>query len=74
MSYRFKIFLEKNELGGYTVTCPILPGCISQGDTRAEALENIKEAITCYIESMQKHGEPIPALDSLEETEVEVTV
>ena len=41
----FKIVLEKDEDGGYTVTVPSLPGCISQGDTKEEAMENIKEAI-----------------------------
>jgi len=40
--------------------CPILPGCISQGKTRAEAQANIKEAIQSYLESLKKHEEPIP--------------
>jgi antitoxin HicB len=42
--------LKKNEDGGYTVTVPSLPGCISEGDTFDEALKNIKEAITLYLE------------------------
>jgi antitoxin HicB len=41
-------------------TCPNLPGCVSQGPTRAEATENIREAIGCYITSLKKHGEPVP--------------
>jgi predicted RNase H-like HicB family nuclease len=43
---RFKVIFEKDEdVGGYIVSCPSLPGCFSQGDTIEEALENIKEAI-----------------------------
>ena len=44
----FKVVLEPNESGGYTVYVPLLPGCISEGDTREEALANIKEAIELY--------------------------
>jgi predicted RNase H-like HicB family nuclease len=45
------IILEVQEEGGYTVYVPSLPGCISQGDTREEAITNIKEAIELYLES-----------------------
>jgi len=48
------------EDGGYTVTVPALPGCITEGDTREEAIANAKEAILLYLESLQKDGEPIP--------------
>ncbi len=47
---KLKIVLEKSDEGGYTVTVPALPGCISEGDSRAEALKNIKEAIELYLE------------------------
>ena len=40
MKRKFRVILEPNESGGYTVTVPILPGCISEGDTKAEALAN----------------------------------
>ena len=60
MLRRFRVLLEPNELGGYTVTVPALPGCISEGDTREEALANIREAIELYIESLQADGEPVP--------------
>jgi predicted RNase H-like HicB family nuclease len=73
MVRRFKVVLELNEDGGYTVYVPLLPGCISEGDTRKEALANIKEAIELYIESLTDDGEPIPSEDSIEETVVEVT-
>jgi predicted RNase H-like HicB family nuclease len=45
------IILETQEEGGYTVYVPSLPGCISQGNTREEAITNIKEAIELYLES-----------------------
>ncbi len=49
----FKVVLEKDEeVGGYIVSCPSLPGCFSQGDTFEDALENIKEAIQACLESL----------------------
>ena len=45
-----RIVLEPSEDGGYTVTVPSLSGCISEGENREEALKNIKEAITLYLE------------------------
>ncbi|MCD6456180.1 MAG: type II toxin-antitoxin system HicB family antitoxin [Methanophagales archaeon] len=47
---KLKVVLEPQEEGGYTVYVPSLPGCISQGETSEEALENIKEAIELYLE------------------------
>jgi antitoxin HicB len=58
MNYR--VIIEQDEDGIFFAECPTLPGCISQGNTRNEALDNIKDAIHGYIESLQKHGEPIP--------------
>lgn len=60
---KYRITLQKDEDGMYVVKCPSLPGCISQGKTRDEALNNIKDAIEGYIQSLKKHGEPIPAID-----------
>jgi predicted RNase H-like HicB family nuclease len=45
----------------FIATCPALPGCVSQGHTRAEAPRNIREAIEGYLKSLQKHGEPVPS-------------
>ena len=56
----YKVIFEPQEEGGYTVTVPSLPGCISEGDTYDEALTNIKEAIALYLESLQADGLPIP--------------
>ena len=44
--------LEPSGEGGYTVTVPSMPGCISEGDTTKEALKNIQEAIALYVESI----------------------
>ena len=48
-----RVVLEPSEEGGYTVYVPSLPGCISEGDTRDEALENIREAIELYLETVE---------------------
>ena len=48
-----KVFLEPSQEGGYTATVPALPGCISEGDTREEALKNIREAIELYLEPVE---------------------
>jgi predicted RNase H-like HicB family nuclease len=47
---KFKVVLEEAEEGGYVVYVPSLPGCVSQGETKEEALENIKEAIEVYLD------------------------
>jgi predicted RNase H-like HicB family nuclease len=60
---KYRITLQKDEDGIYVVKCPSLPGCISQGKTRSEALDNIKDAIEGYLQSLKKHGEPIPPID-----------
>jgi predicted RNase H-like HicB family nuclease len=54
----FKVFLTKdNETGWLVAEVPSLPGCVSQGKTKAEALQNIKDAIKGYLESLAKHPE-----------------
>jgi len=57
----YKVILEPDpDRGGYTVVCPSLPGCYSQGKTVSEALANIREAIELVLEDMESRGEPIP--------------
>lgn len=51
---KVKVVLEPAEEGGYTVYVPSLPGCISEGDTKQEALVNIREAIELYLEYEEK--------------------
>lgn len=71
----YKVILRPmEEKGGYVIECPALEGCISEGKTKDEALENIKEAITGYIKSLIKHNEPIPGDEEVEVSHVEVTV
>jgi len=57
------VVIRKGEDSGWVVECPSLPGCVSQGQTKTEAIANIKEAIEGWIETMQAHGQPIPAED-----------
>lgn len=57
------IVMHPGEDGYWVAECPSLPGCISQGTTRDEAVENIKEAIAAYIESLVEHGDPVPIDD-----------
>jgi predicted RNase H-like HicB family nuclease len=57
---QYRIFIEHDEDGVFVAECPSLPGCISQGKTRSEALQNIQDAIKGYLESLRKHNEPIP--------------
>lgn len=52
---KFKVVLEPQKEGGYTVYVPALPGCVSEGNTKEEALRNIKEAIELYLEPLE-HG------------------
>ena len=67
----YKVVLEYNE-GYYTITVPALPGCVTQGRTKVEALERIKEAIQGYLESLHKDGLPVP--EDVELAEVAVAV
>ena len=59
--YEYTIVLEPDpEDGGYVVTVPSLPGCVTEGDTLEEAVDMAKDAIRGYIESLRMAGEPIP--------------
>lgn len=57
---KYRVILEQDEDGVFVAEVPALPGCISQGPTRVEALKNVQEAIKAYLESLKGHGEPIP--------------
>ncbi|MDH4079536.1 MAG: type II toxin-antitoxin system HicB family antitoxin [Nitrospira sp.] len=59
---RYRVLLEQDEDGVYVAECPSLPGCVSQGNTREEAVANIKDAMAGYLESLRLHHEPIPPL------------
>ena len=53
---KYRIIIEQDEDGTYVAQCPSLPGCISQGKTRKEALNNIEDAMKGYLESLKKHA------------------
>ncbi len=57
---KLKITIEQNEDRIFVAECSNLPGCISEGKTRAEAIKNLKDAAKGYVESLRKHNEPIP--------------
>lgn len=67
---KYTVVLEQEADGGFVVTVPALPGCISQGDNRAEALTNVQEAIQAYVEALRKLGEPVPGDVGCETVEV----
>jgi predicted RNase H-like HicB family nuclease len=72
--YDFKVLLEPDETGGYIVSCPSLPGCYTQGDTVAEALDNIKEAILLCLEDLQAQDLAIPDMSQTLISSVAVAV
>jgi len=57
---KYDVLFEEQEVGGFTVTVPSLPGCISEGDTFEEAKTNIADAIKLYVEDLDADGEEIP--------------
>ena len=60
MNLTYKILLHKAEEGGFTVSVPALPGCITEGDSLDEAIANAKEAIELYVEELKSRGEEVP--------------
>ena len=68
MPMKFLVTVEQDEAGYYVVECPSLPGCVSQGKSREEALTNIQEAIAISLETRQAQGLPT----SIEVAEIEV--
>jgi len=57
---RYTVILQRESDGAYVPVAPSLLGCVSQGDTREEALKNIEEAAELYIEDVQAVGDPLP--------------
>lgn len=58
---KYRVHIEQDEDSVFVASVPALPGCLSQGKSRKEALANIREAILAYLESLDKHNEPVPA-------------
>ncbi len=71
MTLRFRVVIERDEDGVFVATCPSLPGCVSQGDTRKEAVTNMQDAMQGYLLSLAEHGEPIPP--SIDEEIIEIS-
>lgn len=63
---KLRVVLEPSDDGGYTAYVPSLPGCISEGDTRDEALHNIREAIELYLEPVDDDAAFAPESEVLE--------
>jgi len=68
---RYTVILEREADGGYVAHVPALPGCISQGQDRSEAMANIREAIELYVEDCRDAGDPVPTEAGREFVEVE---
>jgi predicted RNase H-like HicB family nuclease len=67
---RYTVILEREQDGGFVAHIPALPGCVSQGDTRQEALENIREAADLYVQDCLESGDPVPSEAGREFVEV----
>lgn len=67
---KFRVVIEQDEDGKFVASCPTLPGCVSDGDTRDEAVANMKDAMEGYLASVLKSGDPIPTPVSEEIVEV----
>lgn len=67
-----RIFVKQDEDGIFVSEVPELPGCISQGNTREEAITNIKDAVSGYMASLKKHNEPSPFVTDEEPIEIHV--
>jgi predicted RNase H-like HicB family nuclease len=70
MLVKYRVLIEQDADDVFVVEVPSLPGCVTQGATRDEALSNVREAIAVYVESLEARGEPIPP--PIEEEIVEV--
>lgn len=57
---KYRVLIEQDEDNVFVAEVPSLPGCVTQGTTRDEALENAREAIAAYLDSLEEHGDPVP--------------
>jgi antitoxin HicB len=60
MNYKIPLILEPQPEGGYTVTSPLLPELVTEGDSMEEALANVKDALAAVVEAYQELGRPLP--------------
>jgi len=69
---KYTVIIEQGRESGYVVYCPALKGCVSQGETKEDALKNIKEAMEVYIEALVGDGLPVPTEVGKDTVELEV--
>ena len=69
---KYTVIIEQGRESGYVVYCPALKGCVSQGETREEALRNIKEAMEAYVEALLEDGLTVPTEVGKDTVELEV--
>lgn len=67
---KYRVLIERDEDGVFVATVPALPGCLADGPTRETALDNVREAIAAYVESLEAHGDPVPPPITEETVEV----
>ena len=60
VAMRYTVVLEQEADGGFVASVPALPGCVSQGETREDAMSNIREAAELYVEDCIASGDPVP--------------
>ncbi|MBI2304389.1 MAG: type II toxin-antitoxin system HicB family antitoxin [Chloroflexi bacterium] len=70
---KYTVIIEQGRESGYVAYAPALKGCVSQGETREEALRNIKEAMEVYLEALLEDGLPVPVEVGKDSVELEVT-
>lgn len=73
-NYNFTVIFAPAEEGGYVVTCPALPGLVTEGDNLREARKMAREAITGYLEVLIKHGQPIPENNRIRAEQIGIEV
>lgn len=70
----FRVVITPDEEGWFVAECVDLPGCVSQGKSEREAIDNVRDAIRGYVESLKKHGEALPPLQEKHYVELAVSV
>jgi antitoxin HicB len=74
MLYKIPLILEPQPEGGFTVTSPLLPELVTEGDTADEALENVRDALSAVLEMYEEMGRPLPVATQLPRVDVPVTL
>jgi predicted RNase H-like HicB family nuclease len=57
---KYRVIIEKDEDGVFVARVPDLPGCATEGKTKQELMQNVREAIQAYIADLKAHGDPVP--------------